>query len=154
LSILAYGVRVGVRTNDQRIAEGLANHLPPGAQCLEFSESGRVYSLVAAEDDAAGGLRCSVHVDGKLFAERVARQGSHALVEASLQLHVAEMAPQHVFVHAGVVGYGGRAILLPGRSFSGKTTLVAELARAGAEYYSDEYAVLDSAGAVHAYPRP
>jgi len=63
------------------------------------------------------------------------------------------MAPERVFVHAGVVGYRGVAILLPGRSFSGKTTLVAELVRAGAEYYSDEYAVLDSAGFVHPYAR-
>jgi hypothetical protein len=54
----------------------------------------------------------------------------------------------------GVVGWNGRAILIPGRSFAGKTTLVAELLRAGAVYYSDEYAVLDSRGRVHPYERP
>jgi hypothetical protein len=37
---------------------------------------------------------------------------------------------------------------------SGKTTLVAELVRAGATYYSDEYAVLDAQGQVHPYPAP
>jgi hypothetical protein len=45
-------------------------------------------------------------------------------------------------------------ILIPGRSFSGKTTLVAELLRVGATYYSDEYAVLDAKGMVHPYARP
>ena len=46
------------------------------------------------------------------------------------------------------------AILIPGPSFSGKTTLVAALVRAGAAYYSDEYAVLDERGLVHPYPKP
>jgi hypothetical protein len=57
-------------------------------------------------------------------------------------------------VHAGVVGWRGRAILVPGRSRSGKTTLVAELVKAGAEYYSDEFAVLDRHGLVHPFPKP
>jgi len=43
---------------------------------------------------------------------------------------------------------------VPGRSYTGKTTLVAELIKAGAVYYSDEYAVLDSRGRVYPYPRP
>jgi hypothetical protein len=57
-------------------------------------------------------------------------------------------------VHAGVVGWKDRAILIPGLSHSGKSTLVNQLIRAGATYYSDEYAVLDSRGRVHPYPRP
>jgi hypothetical protein len=36
---------------------------------------------------------------------------------------------------------------------SGKSTLVADLVRAGATYYSDEYAVLDARGRVYPYPR-
>lgn len=52
-----------------------------------------------------------------------------------------------------MVGWKGRAIVLPAKSFSGKTTLTAELVRNGADYYSDEYAVLDERGHVHAFPR-
>jgi hypothetical protein len=52
------------------------------------------------------------------------------------------------------VAYGGRAILLPGYSFVGKSTLVAELVKAGAQYYSDEYAVFDAEGLVHPYAAP
>jgi hypothetical protein len=59
-----------------------------------------------------------------------------------------------VFVHAGVVGWKGQAIVIPGRSYSGKSTLVAELVRAGATYYSDEYAVLDARGRVHPFSKP
>src|SRR5262249_35431224 len=59
-----------------------------------------------------------------------------------------------LFVHAGVVGWEGQAIVIPGRSFSGKSRLVAELVSAGAMYFSDEYAVFDNRGFVHPFPRP
>jgi len=74
--------------------------------------------------------------------------------EVRLKAYVAEMARRRVFVHAGVVGWQGKAILIPGRSMSGKTSLVRELVRGGATYYSDEYAVLDMQGRVHPYPQP
>ena len=67
---------------------------------------------------------------------------------------VAERAPDHLFVHAGVVGWEGRAIVMPGTSFAGKTTLVRAWLEAGATYYSDEFAVLDRAGRVHPFARP
>ncbi len=57
-------------------------------------------------------------------------------------------------VHAGVVLLGERALLLPGATHAGKSSLVAELLRRGATYFSDEYALIDSAGRVHPYPRP
>ena len=57
-------------------------------------------------------------------------------------------------VHAGTVVLGGRALLLPGASHAGKSSLVAELLRRGATYFSDEYALIDSEGRVHPYPRP
>ena len=154
VSVTAYGVSIGVRTNDPRVAEGLASHLPPGSKSAEFLDAARVYSLVVEEDDRSGRYQNLVYVNGALLARCATLQASLRAFEADVQLHVAEMAPERVFVHAGVVGYRGRGILLPGRSFAGKSTLVGELVRAGAQYYSDEYAVLDSAGGVHPYPRP
>ncbi|HVG33092.1 MAG TPA: hypothetical protein VM911_08430 [Pyrinomonadaceae bacterium] len=73
--------------------------------------------------------------------------------ESDLRLFVAETARRKVFIHAGVVGWRGQAILIPGQSMSGKTSLVVELLRAGATYYSDEYAVLDERGRVHPFPK-
>lgn len=70
-----------------------------------------------------------------------------------LEFWVAEHATAAVFVHAGVVAVGGRALLLPGRSFVGKSSLTAALLRAGATYGSDEYAVITPDGLVHPYPR-
>jgi hypothetical protein len=90
-------------------------------------------------------------------AEQIARlRNLKALAgafEHNVQLAVAQNARRKVFVHAGVVGWRGSAILIPGRSYSGKSTLVRELVRAGATYYSDEYAVLDERGRVHPFPR-
>ena len=57
-------------------------------------------------------------------------------------------------VHAGAVVLGGRALLIPGSSHAGKSSMVAELLRRGASYFSDEYALIDAKGFVRPYPRP
>jgi hypothetical protein len=57
-------------------------------------------------------------------------------------------------VHAGAVLWRGKVLLLPGITHSGKSSLVAELLRRGATYFSDEYALIDREGRVHPYPRP
>ncbi len=56
-------------------------------------------------------------------------------------------------IHAGAVLIGDKALVLPGASHSGKSSLVAELLRRGAVCLSDEYALIDAEGLVHAYPR-
>jgi hypothetical protein len=76
------------------------------------------------------------------------------VLDAQLRAHVALNAPEHVFIHAAVVAARGRAIVIPGPSFSGKTTLAAALLAAGCTYYSDEFAALDPDGLVHPYPKP
>jgi hypothetical protein len=57
-------------------------------------------------------------------------------------------------LHAGAVQWCGKALILPGSTHSGKSSLVAELIRRGAAYASDEYALLGADGLVHPYPRP
>ena len=74
-------------------------------------------------------------------------------LESRIRLTVAEFAKDRVFIHAGVIGWKGKAIIIPAKSFQGKTTLVAELTKLGATYYSDEYAVLDENGFVHPFPK-
>jgi hypothetical protein len=74
--------------------------------------------------------------------------------ERLVRFEVARRAPFWTFVHAGVVGWQQRAILMPGDSFAGKSSLVHALVRAGATYYSDEYAVLDQRGRVYPFAQP
>lgn len=74
-------------------------------------------------------------------------------LDSRIRLTIAEFAESRVFIHAGVVEWKGKAIILPAGSFQGKTTLVKELTKLGAKYYSDEYAVLDEGGFVHPFPK-
>lgn len=58
------------------------------------------------------------------------------------------------YVHAGVVAHDRRAIILPGLSQAGKSTLVLALLARGARYMSDELLVYEPAsGIVRGYPR-
>ena len=70
----------------------------------------------------------------------------HDALEVDARHTVAVLSPQRVFIHAGVVGWSVHAIVMPGRTFTGESTLVEALVRRGAEYFSDEYAVLDRKG--------
>ena len=73
--------------------------------------------------------------------------------ESQIRLRVAEYADSKVFLHAGVVAWKGKAIVIPASSFQGKTTLVKDLIKRGATYYSDEFAVIDVDGFVHPFPK-
>lgn len=155
MSFSAYGVRVGLRVNDRAILKRLLTRLPPGARPHDVRVVNHLYSLTGFANNSNG--RVHRFNLGYWNLARFARTRSFEDLldqfESHLQLTVAEYAPRRIFVHAGVVGFKGRAIVIPGMSFSGKSTLVAALLRVGATYYSDEYAVIDERGRVHPYAR-
>ncbi len=158
VSFVVHGVRIGVRVSDPAVLQYLADYLPPGFRMLPSPRVDHLYSVWTGGGQAAPGDAAS----HRLYAGRYDR---HELVrtaplrellehlESYLHHTVATAARHKLFVHAGVVGWHGRAIVIPGASYSGKSSLVAELVRAGAAYYSDEYAVFDRYGRVHPYPR-
>src|SRR5439155_21927898 len=151
----SYGLRIGIRVNDPAVLAQLPDHLPPGWKPAQSPIVDRLYSLrVGGAGHSATIRRFNMLYVG---AGRLARTAEidelFEPLENDLQMIVAEWARRRVFVHAGVVGWKGHAILIPGRSFSGKTTLTTALVRAGATYDSDEYAVLDDQGRVHPFPR-
>lgn len=74
------------------------------------------------------------------------------VLESTIRREISTRA-QEVFVHAGVVGWKGQAIMFPGFSYKGKTSLVMELVRLGAEYYSDEFAIINQEGLVVPFPK-
>ena len=156
MSFIAFGVKVGVRVNDRAILKDVIARLPPGSKPAAAKVVDHLYSLIGSR--ATGESRVRRLNLGYWNLLRIARSRNFDdlldAFESHVQLTVAEYAPNRVFVHAGVVGWNNRAIVIPGLSHSGKTTLVRQLIKAGASYYSDEYAVLDERGRVHAYPRP
>lgn len=155
ITVISYGVRIGIRVNRAGLSEQLLPLLPPDWKPAAGGAVDRRYSIIAGREGGAN-ARCYslIYADSKQIARTSELVQALDAFESDLQLYVAEMSPRRVFVHAGVVGLNGKAILIPGRSFSGKTTLTAELVKAGAIYYSDEYAVLDKQGRVHHYARP
>jgi hypothetical protein len=156
MTFVAYGVRAGVRVDDRAALSGVMDRLPPGWRLSASPSVKRLYSLVAGGAGGSDRVRRFqlLYSGAELIARSLDAEVVFERFESDLQLYVAERAPRRVFVHAGVVGWKGRAVVIPGRSLCGKTTLVAELVRAGAGYYSDEYAVIDREGRVHPYARP
>ena len=156
LTLSAFGVRAGVRVNVSGVLPHVLPLLPPGWKKSPRVIVQRLYSLVVAQGCERAGMR-RLHV---LYANTmpVARDAALdqvlAALETDLHRYTAEAASDMTFLHAGVVGWQGRAIVFPGRSLSGKTTLVREMLRLGATYYSDEFAVVDSSGLVHPFARP
>ncbi len=135
----------------------VASRLPPIRKPLRSPLVNRLYSYVVGSTGPNGAVGRRFHI---VYAgsERIVRtldpeQAVDAL-ELDLRMYVATRAQRRIFIHAGVVGWKGWALVLPGPSMSGKSRLVAALVQAGAQFFSDELAVLDARGRVHAYPAP
>ena len=149
-ALISHGVPFRLRAESGALLNRMKRHAPHGsvpgkglpADAREFAlrhaRQKRGYEAFGNED---------------LLAEADALNDALILLGGHMMIHVAEHAPEYVFLHAGVVAWQGRALMLPGASHAGKSTLVAELVRAGATYYSDEFALLDSQGRVHPFTR-
>jgi hypothetical protein len=152
VAIEAHGVRLGIRVDDPVILPSLKSYLPFAWTPVRSSPA-TVQRLFSLQLNGADG-QAVLYADEHEVCRSDHVEELLPLIQIGGTAFVAEMAPHHVFVHAGTVEMHGRAILVPGISHSGKTALVAELVRAGATYYSDEYAVIDGEGYVHPYPQP
>ncbi len=151
-SCSAYGIRVQLRASPE-----LLHYLPsliPGAEMEQVLTEPAVVFGFSRTQSAQGQPLFAVGENGKPFFCSSDAQTAARALESRAHLYVAACTEQAVFVHAGVVGWGGRAIVIPGPSLTGKSTLVAALVAAGATYYSDEYAIVDHNGHIHAFPRP
>jgi len=97
-------------------------------------------------------------VTSSCIVEPVMCEGSDPLVAHQVLDHLHPLFARHarrvLFVHAGAFKLDGALVVVPGRSHSGKSTLVSEALDRGATYYSDEFAVIGPHGFVHPYPRP
>jgi len=154
VAIETFGARIGIRATDS-VASALRPWYPPRARPITTEDCDVVYSVKSvasgsSTEDATFRLeRDGVAVGSPGSLRDVCRE-----FESDVHFRVALAARDFLFVHAGVVQRGGKAIVVPGRTETGKSSLVMALVRAGGEYFSDEYAVLDGEGRVHAYPRP
>ena len=158
LAFRAYGLSVGIRTNDPELIPRFEPILPFGARRQEQPEVEILYSFLSARPFT--GLRHGMKKMNVLYnaAALVGRSLDEdeilRALDVSLSAWISEYSRGPLFVHAGVVEWKGRAIVIPGRTHTGKTSLVAAFLRAGARYYSDEFAVIDARGNVRPYLKP
>jgi hypothetical protein len=132
----------------------LADRLPPFARARRRDAPDRIYRVVPRDEPGHRAAASLVLVNTAPLARAATLDIAADHLVTDLQTYLAQTAPHRLFVHAGVVVLGGRAVLLPGRSGAGKSTLVAALVEAGAEYLSDEFALIDANGGIHPYARP
>ena len=140
----SFGVTAEVVSDDRKLFDSLPAVLPPGWRPGDGDAAAR-FGLMR---DGA------ITRDGAEVARAEGEGNPLIRLGSTVRHHMALLAPDHVFIHAGVVCAGATSIVIPGSSHSGKSTLVAELLRAGATYYSDEYAPVDRKGMIAPYPKP
>ena len=156
LAVDILGVRIGLRCDNIELLHDATARLPPSWRACVSPVVDSLLSIRAGGPGKSRGVsRYYLLYDGAGLVTRTRdRQELLDRVASTVDLAVAERTTERLFVHAGVVAWRDRGILIPGSTFTGKTSLVAALLRAGATYYSDDRALLDENGRVHPYPRP
>lgn len=143
-----YGARARVAVPVPDLVPRALEQLPVHATRCEPQPGDRSFAI---ELDSDGDYL--VVEDGRVRERASEIDGALSLLRRRLAFFAVDHARDHLVVSAGVVGYEGRAIVIPGPAMSGKSTLVAALLRAGATYYTDDWAVLDGEGRAHPFSR-
>ncbi|MFT3745243.1 MAG: hypothetical protein QM785_13230 [Pyrinomonadaceae bacterium] len=148
----SYGVNVRIESNDAAAFEGAVTvakrSLLGNVREIEADLFDHEFTL----DRLPNGDLMLIHNGAELGASDTELK-AYRFFDSILRVSVGEKAPDRVFLHAGVVGWEGKAIVMPADSFQGKSTLTAELVKQGAEYYSDDFAIIDEDALVHPFPR-
>jgi hypothetical protein len=150
----AYGVRVRLEADDPKIFERVrAISSAAFVNRVRFFDSPEADFELSYKFSTDKGGQVRYDLDGLrtgIYKESVSFS---RYLNSMIRAHVAAKTNSWIFIHAGVVEWRGRAIILPGQSHHGKSTLVSELIRIGAGYMSDEFAILDEDGYVHPFDR-
>jgi glycosyltransferase involved in cell wall biosynthesis len=153
LALVGYGASVAVRTADLDLLAVLGDRIPPGMSVTASPECGGGPPGRWVDVERIGPSRWCLRVDGLESHQASNFDELVGVAESAWHSAIAELATEAVFVHAGVVSWRERLVVIPGPSFTGKSTLVAALVARGCVYYSDEFAVALPDGRVAPFPR-
>lgn len=147
--VSAAGCGIGFETNSKQAFEVLNRYVFPSVARQPFSRS-HAEILITVQHDGEGFhlLLDQAPIASAARPEELLREVIDCLDTGLIR----RLKDLHA-IHAGVVLVDDQVLLFPGSSHSGKSSLVAEFLRRGAVCLSDEYALIDIAGRVHAYPR-
>jgi hypothetical protein len=148
------GVKIGFRSDQRgfisRIKKRLPEIIPIAWSKIAPDKAEHLFSIVKT---GKSGAEYRIYKNSEFISTRFSLTEILDYLESQIRLTVAEFAEEFVFLHAGAVSWKGKGIIIPGKSFSGKTTLVSELIKRDCEYLSDEYAVIDRDGLIHPFPK-
>jgi hypothetical protein len=147
--ISAFGWRVAILADCESTHAVLDRYLFPWLPraAAEPEDADAVFRVIAGEEGF------QVRDGDRAVAHSSTLETLIPLLQSLLDEGMVQRFTGVVAVHAGAVAIDGSAVLLPGPSHAGKSTLVAELVRRGCVYFSDEYALIDDLGLAHPYPR-
>ncbi len=148
----SFGVTVSINSTHQELVD-LAVNVAKASLLGEVHPTRKKKFDHRFDLNRSGAGTYTLYRNGERIAGGRSKKKFLKFFDAMIRVTVGESAVDRVFMHAGVVAWNGKAILIPADSFKGKTTLVAELLRRGAVYYSDEFAVLDENGLVYPFAR-
>lgn len=151
--IQLFGLDIRIETGSPAILDALDRYLFPWLPRLPLVSGEAVsrLTLTFRMEYQAGEVRIVRDDDTEITARSV--ETAVPLLQSAIDEAIVKQSFNLAFVHAGVVALGDVGIVLPGLSHAGKSTLVAELVRRGATYFSDEYAVVEANGPIQPYPR-
>jgi hypothetical protein len=145
----AFGIATEIACDRQELFARLDERLPPFGVRDDVPRLAIRYSVRTARSG-----RTAVVRNRRTVVVADSLETACDWLVTDFQSEMARAADGWTFIHAGVVAIDGRAIVLPAASGGGKSTLVAALVGRGAQYASDEFAVIDRFGRVHPYARP
>ena len=116
MAFVSHGARIGVRVNDAAMLGRVSGLIPPGAVLSESETVDELYSLFTGGDRSNSRVR-RYHLLYEGAVRLVRTLDLEAALDGlrtQLELAVALRAPRRLFVRGGAIGWGDRAILLPG----------------------------------------
>jgi hypothetical protein len=147
----APGFAICVAADCRQTLEPIERYLLPWLPRVRGSQEPADVGVVLRRTSKAGYFQ--LEVNGSTVAASATMPYLFTLIQQAADDGMIRHLQHQTAIHAGTVVHQGKAIVLPGPSGSGKSLLVQELLRQGAEYCSDEYAILDRQGRAHPYPR-
>ena len=163
LFFIFHDVSIGIRTNEPSVLGLVTDYFPVAGDIFSEIPHSFVdahsfvdewFSIVAISIRGGKSKLYQLYQNRERIEEGFQLKRILNSMDAKIRLRISRCSKDKLFIHAGAVGWRNRGIIIPGRSGTGKTNLVAALVKSGATYYSDEYAVLDAQGFLYPYARP
>lgn len=154
LTVHFLGTTLNVSLPDQDFYGEFQASLPGHWKTVEVRDASLYLQIVECKSDTRATPTYELRINGETVAPDLSRAAASNLLHEKLDYHLGEFSDRFAFIHAGVVRWQDEVILLPGRSHAGKTTLTAALVQAGAEYVSDDLAVIGPGAMVQLLSQP